>query len=190
MANIAKLILCALLALLASCNRNTNPDSNQANNDSIQKYIGLAAKDTFSYYQRNQYNNKAFSLIALEQNDTLTRYYLSETTFNYLKLRNWKALNKTAKVLLQKATIKKDTLNIARYYRYTAGYYKHNKVYDSAFYYYSKAEKLYKKLGRNNDLGTALYNKGVVQFLANDFLGAEFSLTQAEFILKKIKGQT
>ena len=188
MVNIAKLILCALLALLVlltSCNRNTNPDSNQANNDSIQKYIALAAVDSLPSQKRNQYNDKAFSLIALDQNDTLTRYYLSETPFNNLKQRNWVALKKTAKVLLQKATTTKDTLNLARYYRYTAGYYKHNKAYDSAFYCYSKAEKLYRKLGNNNDLGNALFNKGVVQFLVNDFLGAEFSLTQAEFIFKK-----
>lgn len=187
MVNIAKLILCALLALLASCNGNTNRNSVQANNDSIQKYLALAAVDSLSFQKRNQFNDKAFSLIALEQNDTLTRYYLSETTFNNLKQRNWVALKKTAKVLLQKATAKNDTLNIARYYRYTAGYYRHNKVYDSAFYHYSKTEKLYRKLGRNHDLGNALLLKGAVQFIVNDFLGAEFSLTQAEFLLKKAK---
>jgi len=185
MVNLAKGILCALLALLVSCNRNTNFDTIQANNDSIQKYLALAAVDSLSSQKRNQYNDRAFSLIALEENDTLTRYYLSETTFNNLKLRNWNALKKTSKALLQKATTTKDTLNLARYYRYTAGYYKHNKVYDSAFYCYSKAEKLYRKLGNNNDLGNALYNKGTVQFFVNDFLGAESSLTQAEFIFKK-----
>lgn len=185
MVNIAKGILCALLALLASCNGNTNRNSVQANNDSIQKYLALAAVDSLSPQKRNQYNDKAFSLIALEQNDTLTRYYLSQTTFNNLKLRNWGALKKTSNILLQKATAKNDTLNIAQYYRYTAGYYKNTKVYDSAFYYYSKAEKIFRKLDRNNDLGNSILNKGIVQFLANDFLGAEFSLTQAEFIFKK-----
>lgn len=187
MVYITKGILWILLVLLASCNGNTNHDSVKANNDTIQKYIELAAVDTLSSQKRNQFNDKAFSLIALEQNDTLTRYYLSETIYNNLKLRNWVALKKTAKVLLQKATAKNDTLNIARYYRYTAGYYKHNKEYDSAFYYYSKAEKLYKQLGRNYDLGIVLSNKGIVQFYVNDFSGAEFTLIHSEFLLNKSK---
>jgi two-component system, NarL family, sensor kinase len=184
MVNLVKIILCLLLTLLLGCNQNQTANS-IVKNDSIEKYLNLASNDTFTYNQRNQYNQKAFSLIDLSKNDTLVRFYLSEVSYNNLSLRNWRDLKKTSKILFEKAIKKEDTLNLARYFRYKGGYYKHNQIYDSAFYFYYKSERLYKKLGRNYDLGNVLLNKGAVQFLVSDFLGAELTLAKAEFLLKK-----
>jgi len=184
MVNLVKIILCLFLTLLLGCNQNQTANHN-ANNDSIEKYLNLASNDTFTYNQRNQYNQKAFSLIDLSKNDSVVRFYLSEVTYNNLSLRNWKEFKKSSNIHFKKSNEKKDTINLARYFRYKGGYFKHNQIYDSAFYYYSKSEKLYKKLERNNDLGNVLMLKGIVQFNVSDFLGAEFTLTQAEFLLKK-----
>lgn len=180
------LFLCVSLGLLVSCNQNKSTNAN-ANNDSIKKYLDLASNDTFSNSQRNQYNKKAFSLIDLTKNDTLTRFYLNEISYNYLTTQNLLELKKVSKKHFQKALEKKDTLNLARYYRYQGGYYRNRKIYDSAFYFYTKAEKGYKKLGRSIDLANVLMFKGIVQYTVSDFLGAEFTLTKAEFLLKNTK---
>ena len=149
MTNPIKLFYCVLLALLVGCNQNKTVTT-KSNNDSIKKYLDLASNDTLSNSQRNQCNKKAFSRIDLSKNDTLIRFYLSETSYNYLMLRNWGELKRISKIHLQKSIEQKDTLNIARYYRYQGGYYKNNQIFDSAFYCYSKSEKFYKKIKKIN----------------------------------------
>ena len=183
MVRLVKIFTGFFLVLLVSCNQTKTVNAN-ANNDSIKKYLDLSSNDTFSNNQRNQYNKKAFALIDLSKNDTVTRYYLSETSFNNLKLKNWKELKKVSKIHFQKSLEKKDTLNLARYSRYEGWYYKKIKVYDSAFYFYSKAEKYYKQLKSKDEIAKTLMYKGMVQYEVSDFLGAEFTLTQAEFFNK------
>ena len=99
MVNLVKIILCLLLTLLLGCNQNQTANHN-AKNDSIEKYLNLASNDTFTYNQRNQYNQKAFSLIDLSKNDTVVRFYLSEVSYYYLSLRNWKQFKKSSNLLL------------------------------------------------------------------------------------------
>ncbi len=184
MTNPIKLFYCVLLALLVGCNQNKTVTT-KSNNDSIKKYLDLASNDTLSNSQRNQCNKKAFSRIDLSKNDTLIRFYLSETSYNYLMLRNWGELKRISKIHLQKSIEQKDTLNIARYYRYQGGYYKNNQIFDSAFYCYSKSEKFYKKIKNINGLGDVFWNKGQVLHNINDFSGAELEYKRAIIIFNK-----
>ncbi len=184
MVKLVKFFLCTFLVLLVSCNQNKTANSN-ANNDSIKKYLDLASIDTLSNELRNQYNKKAFSLIDLSKNDTVTRFYLRENSINNLNLHNWESFKKVSQIHLQKSLEKKDTLNLARYYRYQAGYYKNNQIFDSAFYYYTKSEKLFKKTNDLNGLGEVFWNKGQVLHNINDFSGAELEYEKAKTIFKK-----
>jgi len=178
MANLVKLFLCALLLLLTSCNKDKTSSSN-ANNDSIKKYLALASNDTLAFDLRNQYNKKAFSLIDLSKNDTVTRFYLSENSRCYLRLSNWKELKKVSKLHFQKSIEKKDTLNLARYYRYKAGFFIKTLVNDSSFYYYLKAEKFYKSTNDEKGLAMVYLYKSDIQFRLDDYLGANLSAKKA-----------
>lgn len=189
MVNLVKIILCLFLTLLLGCNQNQTANQN-ANNDSIEKYLNLASNDTFTYNQRNQYNQKAFSLIDLSKNDTVVRFYLSEVSYNNFSLRNWKNLKKTSKILFDKAIKKEDTLNLARYFRYKGGYFKHNQIYDSAFYYYGKAEKMFKKTNDLNGLGCSLLYKGQMLTAINDFSSAELEFEKAKAIFIKTNDES
>jgi tetratricopeptide (TPR) repeat protein len=55
---------------------------------------------------------------------------------------------------------------------------------DSSFIYFIKAEKVYSKPSDELVLGNILLNKGVIQYLKSDFLGAELSLTRAYSFFK------
>ena len=187
MVNFVKIILCLLLTLLLGCNQNQTANSN-ANNDSIEKYLNLASNDTFTYNQRNQYNQKAFSFIDLTKNDTVVRFYLSEITFNLSNLKEDKLYRKISKIHFEKSIEAKDTLNLARYFRYRASHHKnYTELYDSAYYYYGKAEKLYMKTKDLNGLGCVIMYKGQVLNNINDFSGAELEYEKAKIIFKKTK---
>ena len=75
-----------LLVSLYGCTSKTVDKENQANNDSIKKYLDLAGNDTLDAKLRNKYNDKAFSLVDLSKNDTLTRWYLYKVNLNLNKL--------------------------------------------------------------------------------------------------------
>ena len=86
---------------------------------------------------------------------------------------------KTQILNYNKSVIAKDTLNIARYYRSKAAYFRKTQVLDSAFYYYIKTEKFYKKT--NDELGLAVVykNKSQIQFRLDDYSGANLSAKKA-----------
>ena len=153
MDKVAKVFISVFLLLLVSCNQNKTIKTS-SNNDSIKKYLALASNDTLTLEQRNQYNKKAFSLIDLSKNDTVIRYYLSENSFNCSNLKEDILYRKISKIHFQKSVDADDKLNIARYYRYKGLHYKNNiELFDSAFYFFNKAEKLYKRTNDLNGLG-------------------------------------
>ena len=168
-----------LLVSLYGCTSKTVDKENQANNDSIKKYLDLAGNDTLDAKLRNKYNDKAFSLVDLSKNDTLTRFYLSSISFNYLSTKDWVDYTKTAKIHFKKSTAVKDTLNLARYYRYKGSYFKNTLVNDSSFYFYLKAEKFYKKTNDKNGLAVVYKNKSQIQFRLDDYPGANLSAKKA-----------
>ena len=136
-----KYTLLFFLLLLSCTNKNSNYD--QANNDSIEKYLQLASHDTIPFPERDKYNQKAFSLIDLNRNDTLTRFYLSRTARLYSKLFKLMELKKTVDILYKKSIQVKDSNSIANSYRLYGLYYMFKSKNDSAIFYCFKAKKYY-----------------------------------------------
>ena len=168
-----------LLVSLYSCTSKTVDKEAQAKNDSIKKYLDLAGSDNLDLILRDKYNSKAFSLLDLSKNDTLVRFYINRVSFNYMNTKNWVNFKKAQKILLEKSIAIKDTLSLARYYRYKAGYFRKNKIYDSAYYYYIKAETFYKKTKDQYGLAVVYKNKSQIQFKFDDYTGADLSAQRA-----------
>jgi len=158
-------------------------------NDSIKKYLDLAADDSLQANKRIIYNDKALSFIDISKNDTVTRFHLSSLAFNYMRTKSEASFNKIAKIHFRKSVDAKDTLNLARYFRYKAAYHKSTFLRDSSFYYYLKAEEFYKKTNDELGLGIVYQNKGTVQYENYDYLGAELSSFKAYGIYRKLNNQ-
>lgn len=164
---------------LCSCTSKTIDKEAAATNDSIRKYLGLAGNKILDSIHRNKYNYKAFLLMDLSKNDTLTRFYINTISYNYLDTKHWRDFKETQKILFDKSIIVKDTLNLARYYRYKGGYFKENRIYDSAYYYYIKAARFYKKTNDQYGLAVANKNKCQMQFRFDDYTGADLTAQSA-----------
>lgn len=175
-----------LLVLLCNCTSKNTDKQAGATNDSIMKYLAIARNDTLDFKVRDKYNDKAFSLVDLKKNDTLTRYYLSSLSYNYINIKNWSSLKKIAKVHLDKSLVAEDTLNLARYYRYKAGYFKNTFIYDSSLYFYIKAENFYKKTTDELGLAIVYSNKQQLQYGFDDYIGANLSAKKAYNYYKKV----
>ncbi|WP_395043674.1 tetratricopeptide repeat protein [Flavobacterium sp.] len=184
MTTILKFITVALLLLLASCTKKP-PTKAQANNDSIKKYLAIAKNDTLDFKIRDEYNEKAFKLLDFNKNDSVLRWFLKEISYNNLEIGKRDKYKEQSKIHFTFSNKAKDTLGLARFYRLKAVFFKKSKIYDSAFFYYEKAEKNYLKVHNNDGLINVLLYKSMLQNNLNDYLGAEYTISKAYFLINK-----
>jgi signal transduction histidine kinase len=161
--------------------------SDKTSKDSLTYYLKLSHRTTGSEIDRFNAVNKAYAIIESSENTSPNRDTLFNISFQYYNMKKWNNFEEASKLLLKNSLLSNDSLNLVKAYRYKAGYFKNNQVLDSSFYYYLKAEKIYLKQNDKLNYATILFNKGIVQYAANDYLGAELSLTGAYTIFKDSK---
>jgi signal transduction histidine kinase len=182
------LFLCSLLlAFLYSCDPKTNTTVSDSKNDSVKKYLDLAGNDTIAFRRRIKFNDKAYSFFDLKKNDEISRTQLNKITYNYLMSTALKKAKVFIDIYYEKSKQAKDTLGLARCYRYKGVYFKNTFVYDSAFYFYLKAERLYLTTNNKDELGMIYIDKSIVQYFMDDYLGAELSAKKSYSYLKESK---
>ncbi|HEX9152673.1 MAG TPA: ATP-binding protein [Flavobacterium sp.] len=157
-----------------------------SSNDSLSDYLSLANDFSLSREKRKIFNQKAFNIVVNQENDSLNRVNLFRVANRYYNIDNWSGFSSTVHLVLKNSEIAKDTLNLAKGYTYLGDYYGTQAVSDSAFMYYSKAEKMY--LQRNDifSLARLRLNKALLQYNEGDFLGSEIAVFKA---LRVIKGE-
>ncbi len=174
-----------LLCFLFSCTKKQQQQKVENNNfDSLTFYLNNTENNNFSDVKKQIFYQKAFNIIRNKENDSITREKLLKISLGFYNFKKWNNFLKSSDLLLNNSLQSKDTINLAQVYRYKAGYYKNTSDNDSAFIYYLKAEKLFRKLDDKLNLGNVLNNISIVQFNNGDYVGADRSLTQAYSILK------
>lgn len=134
-----------------------------ANNNFLLFDNGLLAKDSTS-----------ISNLKLEK--------LKEDFLN----KNWVKFNKTYSELLANSIKRKDTFLMASCYKLKGSYYMTQNQNDSAYTYYLKAEKNFKKIKNNLELGKIYLNKSIVQYNVGDFSGASLNASKSYFLFKNL----
>lgn len=173
--------------MLAGCSK--KPDVNQDDiilQDSLSAYLSKANDFSSSYEKRQDYIQKAFAIIINQPNDSMHRVNLFRVANRYYNINNWNSYKETVNIVLEKSKASKDTISMAKAYSYLGDFYGSQKIPDSAFLYYFKAEKIYLLLGDNYNLAKSRLNKALLQFNENDFLGSEISVFKS---LRVIKGE-
>ena len=183
-----KFIYIIVLVFLFSCNKEKKQKNSSVESiDSLTIYLNIANNENSSSIQKKRNYQKALNIVINQKNDSIKRINLFNISLGFYKAKDWEFFNKTSNILEKSALEKKDTLSLAKVYRYKAGYNKGIGVYDSAFFYYLKSEKFYKELKDNLNLSVVLVNKSIVQYYANDYLGADRSATQAYRVLRNLE---
>lgn len=134
---------------------------------SCEKQQGVT--DSSSENLDRQSVDSIYSLRLQAPNDSLGREKLFEVASEYENRGLFVESKQTLKEVFQRATKKKDTLHQAKVYWYMGDVYDNQEKLDSAFLYYTKAEKLY-RLTISDSLNWArmisykagiLYNMGI-----------------------------
>lgn len=182
-----KIYIIFFFLFLLSCSKKEQVNVIENNNqDSLSIYLRLADGKSIATNNRTLYLKKALNIVVNQKNDSITRAHLLEIALSFSKDNDWDNFKKSSNLLLEKSIESNDTFSMAQFYRYKGNYLKKTDVIDSAFIYYLKSEKLFRKLNDNLNLGSVLSYKSIVQYNIGDFVGADRSLTQAYKLLKNL----
>lgn len=146
----------------------------------------MANDFTLSREKREDFTRKAFSIVIDQPSDSLNTVNLFKVANRYYNMDDWKNFKITVDIILEKAIANNDTVSKLKAYTYLGDFYLLQTVSDSAFIYYSKAEKMYLQRNDNYNLAKTKLNKALLQFNAGDFLGSEIAVFNA---LRAVKGE-
>jgi signal transduction histidine kinase len=178
--------LCLLLFSL-SCTKKNNLNKSISPEDSLPVYLSLANDINLDYYLKQKYNQKAFSIIINQKNDSLSRANLFKVANRYYNMNDLKSYREISELVLDKSVSAKDSSSIAKAYTYLGDYYSAHIVSDSAFRNYFKAQKIYLQIDDKYNLSKTLLSKASLQYNEGDFFESEISVFKALSILKQQK---
>jgi signal transduction histidine kinase len=170
--------------ILTCCSKKDVNKKSESTSDSITYYLDWGKNSNKTPKEKLRYSNKALGILKNQKNDSICREKIYEVANTFFSLQDWEGFKSASQLGLEKSLKSRDTLNIAKGYRYVAQYYNSTNVVDSAYIFYSKAEKLYTALNDEFNVGKVLLKKGILQFYTNDYLGAEISISHAYTRLK------
>jgi signal transduction histidine kinase len=151
----------------------------------VSKLIDNATNRNIAYNKRIAISQKLFNLIYEQENDSINRERLILLSYNFLVLNDLNEFKKVNRIAFQRSLLSKNKRQIGICNRYKGIYFETKSNNDSAFYYYLKAEKLFKKINDFKQLCLIYQDKAQVQFFINDYLGSEASLIEALKIAKQ-----
>ena len=164
-----------------------NKNKRDVDQEKIDILLENATNKSITYNKRILISRKLYTLLLDQKNDSINRDRLMKLSYNFIVLNELEGFKKSNKVAFQRALISKDIRQIGLCTRYNGIYFENKSNNDSAFYYYLKAEKLFKKINDYKQLCLIYQDKAQVQFFINDYLGSENSLIEALKIAKQNK---
>ncbi len=169
-------ILFLLFLLLTNCiDRELSAERDPHNIDSLSSYISNASNTKLSNDLRKHFNSKALLSLKNSNNDSLNRISLFQVASNFYILNDEKAFKITSDILIEKASAARDSVQITKAYIYLGRYYTDLYYNDSAYYYYTKAERLSLIKKDTINLEIIYLNKAFIQLYENDYSGCELS---------------
>lgn len=153
--------------------------------DSIDFYLTNSKNSSIAYNTKLGYAFKAQSLAQIHNIDSLlvksyiniASLYSEENKSNLFIQYSHKALS------LAKRNNDQNSLALANK---TLGYYYYDKMVDSAYYYNTRAEKLYRNLNDNYNMAVVLLDIASLQYSDKDFTGSELTSVKGLSLLDQL----
>lgn len=175
-----------LLISLLGCNKSKEEKNSEKNsNDSSSIYLIEAQKKNTKSHAKLEKLKKSLAILKTEKNDSITRSKILELSKELYKNDFREDFVKSAHLLTNLSIKSKDSFHLAQAFRIKGNFYRNLSNQDSAFIYYTDAEKIIKRIKEKEGLSFVLINKSLIQFDAGDYTGADRTLNNAYLISKK-----
>ncbi|WP_300570942.1 ATP-binding protein [Flavobacterium sp.] len=159
-----------------ACNSKKENDLSDSNKDNIDTLLSRAYDFKKEEKVRLFNAEKALKILKDNPNDSLTRYYYFKLAGRYYNLEEYDKYLTVCNKVYKMAQESNDTLSIAKSLSYIGDYHYNKFKNDSAYYYYSKAEKTYQYLNSNQDVDRLRLYKANILFFEKDFSGCETAI--------------
>jgi len=171
-------ILVFVIGFLVGCSKDRKGFKNELENDKLNFYLNELNREEKSNKDKIYINNQIFDILKNRKNTNFNRQSILKVVERYNEFNELNELQIATKVLLNNSLSSKDTIIIGySYYYYGQSAFK-REIYDSAYLYYSKAEKML--ISKNSKiLGDLYLDKSSIQLKYNDYLGAENSASKS-----------
>lgn len=176
-------IICALLILFFfSCEKQNSNFYVKNTTVSINKiHIDTLKKD-----KKEKYLDSIVTLLKSKRNDSIVRNLYLKLATEYYSIDNLKKSLHVSLDVLKLSKQAKDSIRIPLALFYIGDCYRNSKR-DSAYFYYSQAEKIYSKIYDYDNVGKMLFNKAYVLFYDGNYVECEVEISKALQYLKKSK---
>lgn len=174
-------------SVLFGCHSCSHDKTKESDFKLISSYLRIAGDKTLGYDEQLKNNRKLFSILSKTKVDSLTLMNYIWLNSNLCRLNAVDELEKSANLYLKRSLTINSKFHIANSYRWIGIRFELSSKNDSAFYYYLKAEKIFKEEKNQNELSGIYQDQAQVQFYTNDYLEAEKSLIKALRIAKANK---
>ena len=135
---------------------------------------------------KKDYLLNAYRLVDDVQNDSIKKSLLSDIAFEFLNLKEDSLFEESNGKILEFSNMKSDSVMLARYYSYKGIFFSDKEVLDSAYYYFSKAEKVFNDLGDQYRRARLQYNSAFVLRRSKSFVQSEVLAVKAARIFESI----
>lgn len=174
-----------LLLFVASCSEREQGPSNDQQ-DSVERLLDAANADSLSIEERQRAAVQALKIIETETHDSLYRAQLFRIANRYFNMNLKDRYKDVTEKIVAESLKAKDSSSLAKAYSYKGDYFGEKLMSDSAYWYYNKAENIYRALGENASIAQSLLNKGIQQSNENDLIGSEKSVVEALKFLRSV----
>lgn len=151
----------------------------------MEKLLDKAENSSFDSGIRERALDSVYNELSDNKNDTLTRYYYRRATVAYYNLYLYDKSLAASKRTLKLALEEKDTLTMAKALHFAGVSFFQKSSIDSAFTYYSQAEKLYRDLDDKNSLGEIILYKAYVYYNIGEYVKCESEAIKALRLLEE-----
>jgi signal transduction histidine kinase len=179
----SKLIVFTFIFLLACTKKKDNVVAVK-NNLNIDTLLSKVDNYKIDEKKRIEYADKVSALLKSKENDSLIRSYYFKLSDCYYNLQENQKNIEVCRIVYKMSQISNDTLGVAKAQYYIGDYHYSKFDNDSAYYYYTQAEKTYFSNSSKQDISQLKYNKANILFYEKDFLGCEIAIIE---VLKKVK---
>lgn len=179
------LSICCFIA----CNNKYSEIENKTSvteTDSILVWIESGRNKSNSKAIRKENLLKAYGSTNSKKVDSIKLKYLSKIQWSFLGVQDsawFRKTNREANVLAEKVG---DSLRLGGSYWDLAEFLNRNKVKDSAYFHFSRAQKVYQALGNNLNAGKLEYDMARIQADVKNYTSAEVGTVKAIELLKPL----
>jgi signal transduction histidine kinase len=178
-----KFILIFILGVVFySCNKTKVPNKN-SDYKQIDSLLTKSYDISIDRDIRLKCANRVNQILDHKINDSINNEYLLSLSGKYFNLGEFEKYVNLSREVYKKSLESKDDLLKAKSLSYIADYHYYKFSNDSAYFYYSKAEKTYSKLQDKKNIDRLKFYKANILLYEKDFLGCETAIID---ILKTI----